>query len=138
MDDRTANFEAVQYAVKYSNFNLNDKLLNLLGKMNNAVQLILNPFPVKGKMLCRIWIEQCSSCSWNLGFKKPDLKIWKNVIMDYFNEPSLDLTWGKEEYLQVGWHIWSGQDQKMLHLKYHSRWIFITFHEFMALEFNYV
>jgi hypothetical protein len=54
MDDRTANFEAVQYAVKYSNFNLNDKLLNLLGKMNNAVQLILNPFPVKGKMLCRI------------------------------------------------------------------------------------
>jgi len=54
MDDRTANFEAVQYAVKYSNFNLNDKLLNLMGKMNNAVQLILNPIPVKGKMLCRI------------------------------------------------------------------------------------
>jgi hypothetical protein len=26
--------------------------------------------------------------------------IWKNVVMDYFNAPSLDLTQGKEEYLQ--------------------------------------
>jgi hypothetical protein len=26
------------------------------------------------------------------GSKGPDLKIWKNVVMDYFNAPSLDLT----------------------------------------------
>jgi hypothetical protein len=32
MDDRSANFEAAQYAVKYSNFTLGDKLLNLMGK----------------------------------------------------------------------------------------------------------
>jgi len=44
MDERTANIRAVQYAVKYSNFTLDDKLLNLMGKMNNAVPLILNPF----------------------------------------------------------------------------------------------
>jgi hypothetical protein len=30
-----------------------------------------------------------------MGLKRPDLKIWKNVVMDYFNAPSLDLTWGK-------------------------------------------
>jgi hypothetical protein len=49
MDDRTANFGAAQYAFKYSNFTLGDKLLNLMGKMNNAVHLILNPFHLKGK-----------------------------------------------------------------------------------------
>jgi hypothetical protein len=47
----------------------------------------------------------------------PDLKIWKNVVMDYFNAPSLDLTRGKQKRLPVGWHIWSRQDLKMLHLK---------------------
>jgi len=52
MDDRTANFRAAQYRVKYSNFTSEDKLLNLIGKMNNAVPLILNPFHLKGKMLC--------------------------------------------------------------------------------------
>jgi hypothetical protein len=52
MDDRTVNFAAAQYAVKYSNFTLDDKLLNLMGKMNNAAPLILNPFHLKGKMLC--------------------------------------------------------------------------------------
>jgi len=85
-----------------------------------------------------IWIEQCSSCSRNLGFKRPDLKIWKNVVMDYFNAPSLDLTWGKQKPLPVGWHIWSRQDLKMLHLKYHCCCTFMTFHQFIVLEFNYV
>jgi hypothetical protein len=32
MDDRTANFGAAQYTVKYSNFTLDDKLLNLVAK----------------------------------------------------------------------------------------------------------
>jgi hypothetical protein len=54
MDDRSANFGAAQYRVKYSNFPLDDKLLNLMDKMNNAVPLILNPFHLKGKMLCHI------------------------------------------------------------------------------------
>jgi hypothetical protein len=41
MDDRSANFGAAQYTVKkYSNFTLDDNLLNLMGKMNNAVHLI--------------------------------------------------------------------------------------------------
>jgi hypothetical protein len=53
-DDRVDNFGAVQYAVKYSNFTLDDKLLNLMSKMNNAVPLILNPILLKGKMLCHI------------------------------------------------------------------------------------
>jgi len=44
--------------------------------------------------------QMCCSCSRNLGFKGPDLKIWKNVVMDYFNAPPLDLTRGKEELLQ--------------------------------------
>ena len=52
MDDRTANFAAAQYTVKYSNFTLDDKLLNWMGEMNNAVRLILNPFHLKHKMLC--------------------------------------------------------------------------------------
>jgi hypothetical protein len=52
MDDRTANFAAAQYTVKYSNFTLDNKLLNLMGEMNNAVPLILNPFHLKCKMLC--------------------------------------------------------------------------------------
>ena len=55
-----------------------------------------------------------------MGLKRPDLKIWKNVVMDYFNTPSLDLARGKQKYLPVGWHIWSRQDQKMLHLKYQA------------------
>jgi hypothetical protein len=54
MDDRSANFGAAQYAIKYSNFTLDDKLLKPMGKMNNAVPLILNAFHVKGKMLCHI------------------------------------------------------------------------------------
>jgi hypothetical protein len=54
MDDRSANFGAAQYTIKYSNFTLDDKLLKLMGKMNNAVRLILNPFHLKGKMLCHI------------------------------------------------------------------------------------
>jgi hypothetical protein len=40
MDDGSANFGAARYAVKYSNFTLDDKLLKLMGKMNNAVLLI--------------------------------------------------------------------------------------------------
>jgi hypothetical protein len=51
MVDRTANFGAAQYTVKYSNFTLDGKLFNLMGKTNNAVPLILNPFHLKGKMM---------------------------------------------------------------------------------------
>jgi len=40
MDERVDNFGAVQYPVKYSNFTLDDKSLNLIGEMNNAVPLI--------------------------------------------------------------------------------------------------
>jgi hypothetical protein len=54
MDDRTANFGAAQYTAKYSNFTLDDKLLNLMGEMKNAVPLILHPFHLKDKMLCCI------------------------------------------------------------------------------------
>jgi hypothetical protein len=54
MDDRTAYSGAAQYTVKYSNFTLDDKLLHWMGKMNNAVHLILDPFHLKGKMLCHI------------------------------------------------------------------------------------
>jgi hypothetical protein len=52
MDDGTANFEAAQYPVRYSNFTLDDELLSLMGEINNAVPLILHPFHPKGKMLC--------------------------------------------------------------------------------------
>ena len=54
VDDRSANFGAAHYTVKYPNFTLDEKLLNLMGKMNNAVPLILNPFHLKDKMLCHI------------------------------------------------------------------------------------
>jgi hypothetical protein len=37
-----------------SNFTSDDKLLNLMGKMNNAVRLILNHFHPKHKLLCHI------------------------------------------------------------------------------------
>jgi len=37
MGDRADNFGAVQYQVKYSNFTLNDKFLDLMGEMNNPV-----------------------------------------------------------------------------------------------------
>ena len=112
MDDRSANFGAAQYTVKYSNFTFYDKLLNSRGEMNNAVTLILTTFIWKARCCATlgIWIEQYSSCSRNQGFKRPDLKICKNVVMDYFNVSSLDLPWGKEEHLQVVWHIWSRQD----------------------------
>jgi hypothetical protein len=53
-DDRTANFGAAQYTVKYAKFTLDDKLLNLMVKMNNSVTLILKTFNLKGKMLCCI------------------------------------------------------------------------------------
>jgi len=52
MDGGAANFGAVQYPGRYSNFTLDDKLFNLMCKMNNAVPLILQPFHPKGKMLC--------------------------------------------------------------------------------------
>ena len=51
MVDRTANFGAAQYTVKYSNFTFDDELIKLMHKMNNAVPLILNPFHLKGKMM---------------------------------------------------------------------------------------
>ena len=40
MDERTPNFGGEQYTVKYRNFTLDDKLLNLMGEINNAVPLI--------------------------------------------------------------------------------------------------
>jgi len=52
--DRTANFGAAQYKVKYSDITLDDKLLNCMDEMNNAAPLILNHFHLKGKMLCHI------------------------------------------------------------------------------------
>jgi len=109
----SASVVSSNYPLKYSNFTLDDELFNLMREMNNSVPLILHPFHPKVKCCAAlgIWIEQCSSCSRNLGFKRPDLKIWKNVVMDYFNAPSLDLTWGNEEHLTVGWHICSWQDQ---------------------------
>jgi hypothetical protein len=54
MDDRTAEFGAAQYVVKYSNFTLDDNKLYLMGKIKNAVTLISNPFRMKGKMLSHI------------------------------------------------------------------------------------
>jgi len=56
------------------------------------------------------------------------LKIWKKTVMDYFNAPSFYLTWGKEELLALGWHIWSIQHQIMLHFNCHSCPTFLTFH----------
>jgi hypothetical protein len=53
-DDRTANFGAAQYTVKYANFTFDDELLNLMVKMNNAVTIILKTFHLKGKTLCHI------------------------------------------------------------------------------------
>jgi len=54
VDDSSANFGAAQYTIKYSNFTLDDKLLNLMGETNNAVRLILNLFHLKHKTLCHI------------------------------------------------------------------------------------
>jgi hypothetical protein len=54
MDGGAGNFGAVQYPDRYSNFTLEDKLLNFMCEMNNAVPLILHPFHPKSKMLCRI------------------------------------------------------------------------------------
>ena len=137
MVDRTANFGAAYCAGKYSNCTFDEELIQLMRKMNNAVPLILNPFHLKRKMLCCI-----GHLNWTvlqlqhkLGVEGPDIKICKNVVMDYCNATSLDLTWAKEEHLKVGWHIWSRQYQKM---KYHSSWTFMTFHQFIPLEFNYM
>jgi hypothetical protein len=54
MDGGAANFGAAQYPGRYSISNLDDKLLNLICEMNNAVPLILHPFHPKDKMLCHI------------------------------------------------------------------------------------
>jgi len=53
MDGGAANFGAVQYQGRYSNFTLDDKLLNLMDKMNYGVPLIVHPCHPKGKALCR-------------------------------------------------------------------------------------
>ena len=52
MDKGKANFRAAQYPGRYSDFTLDDKLINLMCKINNAVPLILHPFHEKDKMLC--------------------------------------------------------------------------------------
>jgi hypothetical protein len=41
------------------------------------------------------------------------------------------------EHLQVGWHIWSIQDQ-MFRFNYHSCPTFLIFHEFIGLVINCV
>jgi hypothetical protein len=48
----SSQFGAAQYPGRYSNFTLDDKLLNIMDEMNNAVPIILQPFHPKGKMLC--------------------------------------------------------------------------------------
>jgi len=53
LDGGAANFAAAQYPGRYSNFMLDDKLLNLMDKMNYGVPLIVNPCHPKGKTLCR-------------------------------------------------------------------------------------
>jgi hypothetical protein len=67
MNGAAANGGAAQYTVRYSNFTVYDKLLNLTHEINNAVTLILHfPFHLKGKMLCCIgylngtvfWLQQ--------------------------------------------------------------------------------
>jgi hypothetical protein len=52
MDGRAANFGTAQYPGRYSKSTLNDKFLNLMCEMYNAVPLILHPFHPKDKMLC--------------------------------------------------------------------------------------
>jgi hypothetical protein len=47
-----ANFGAAQYQGRYSKFTLDERLFNLMCKMNNAVPFILHPFHPKHKMLC--------------------------------------------------------------------------------------
>ena len=42
MDKGKANFGAVQYPGRHSDFTLDDKLFNLMCEMNNAVPLILH------------------------------------------------------------------------------------------------
>jgi hypothetical protein len=54
MDGGAANFGAAQYRGRYSKSTLDDKLFNLMCKMNNAVPLILHPFHPKAKILCHI------------------------------------------------------------------------------------
>ena len=53
MDGGEDNFEAAQYPGRYSNFMLDDILLNLMDKMNYCVPLIVHPCHLKGKTLCR-------------------------------------------------------------------------------------
>jgi hypothetical protein len=49
MDGGAANFGAEQYPIRYSNFTLDDKLLNLMDKIHYAVILIVHTFQPKGK-----------------------------------------------------------------------------------------
>jgi hypothetical protein len=54
VDGGEANFGAAQYTGRYSKSRLDDKLLNLMCEMNNAVTLISHPIHPKHKMLCHI------------------------------------------------------------------------------------
>jgi len=53
MDGGAGNFVAAQYTGRYSNFMLDDKLLELMDKINYCVPLIVHPCHLKGKTLCR-------------------------------------------------------------------------------------
>jgi hypothetical protein len=119
MDDRTANFGAAQYTVKYSNFTLDDKLLNLMGKMNNTVHLIINPFHLKGKTLHPIGHLKLNSApaaaeTWDLKvqiLKSGRMCSWIILIHPF----ALNLR--ERRTFTVGWQIWSRQDQKNASLK---------------------
>ena len=54
MGGRAANFVAAQYAGRCSNFTLDDKLLNVMDKIDYAGPLFLHPFHLKEKTLCYI------------------------------------------------------------------------------------
>ena len=52
MGGAVANFEAAQYAGRYSNFTLDDKLLNIMDKIDYAGPLFLHPLHTLRKTLC--------------------------------------------------------------------------------------
>jgi hypothetical protein len=71
MDDRTASFGDMQYTVKYSNFTLDDRLLNLMGEMNNAFPFNFKPFSSERENATLHWAFELNSAAataktWNL------------------------------------------------------------------------
>jgi hypothetical protein len=89
MDGGAANFGAVQYPGRYSNFTLDDKLLNLMDKLNYAVALIVHPCHPKGKTLCwtgHLKLNNAPAPAGNLRFKSQILRsgrMWSQNIEMY-------------------------------------------------------